>query len=95
VNLDSIHHTELECLISQNLPGVSVWAYGSRVHGTSNLYSDLDLVVFANPDQRSAVGNLCEALEESSLPFVVDLHVWDDLPAAFQANIESEHVVLF
>jgi uncharacterized protein len=95
VNLDSKHEAELKRLVSQILPGVQVWMYGSRVQGTSTNNSDLDVVVFARPAEQSAVGNLREALEESSIPFVVDLHVWDDLPAAFQANIESEHVVLF
>ena len=95
MNLATEHQAELKRLVSQNLPGVQVWAYGSRVQGRATINSDLDVVVFAHLTDRAAIGNLREALEESSIPFVVDLHVWDDLPASFQARIESEHVVLF
>jgi predicted nucleotidyltransferase len=37
------------------IPGVAVWAYGSRVKGTARRYSDLDLVVFTAPAQRRQV----------------------------------------
>lgn len=81
-------------LLRQHLPGTEAWVYGSRLHGTARPSSDLDLMVFARPDQGIQVGNLREALEESDLPFRVDLLVWGDLPPAFQRNIEAAHVVL-
>ena len=33
-------------------------------------------------------------MEESSLPFPVDLFIWDELPESFRKRIEAEHVVL-
>ena len=68
--------------------------YGSRVKWTSRPQSDLDLVVFATPEQRPQVGDLREAFEESNLPFRVDLFVWDDVPDSFRKQIQEEHVVL-
>ncbi len=68
--------------------------YGSRVKWTSRPQSDLDLVVFATPEQRRQVGDLREAFEESNLPFQVDLFVWDDVPESFRKLIEAEHVPL-
>ncbi len=62
--------------------------------GSSRPQSDLDLVVFATPDQRRQVGDLREAFEESNLPFRVDLFVWDDVPDSFRTRIETEHVAL-
>ena len=67
-------------LLQRYLPGVTVWAYGSRVKWTARPDSDLDLVVFANQEQRSNVANLREAFEESSLPFRVDVFIWDEVP---------------
>ena len=81
-------------LLNRHLPDTAVWAYGSRVKGTSRPVSDLDLVVFAGPDQSGQVAELREAFEESNLPFRVDLFVWDEAPESFRTRIEAEHAVL-
>ena len=81
-------------LLQRYLPGTAAWTYGSRVKWTSRPQSDLDLVVFATPEQSGRVGVLREAFEESDLPFRVDLFVWDEVPASFRKQIGSEHVVL-
>ena len=81
-------------LLKQHLPGTTAWVYGSRVNRTSRPQSDLDLVVFATPEQGGRVGDLREAFEESNLPFRVDLFVWDDVPEAFRKQIQLTHVVL-
>ena len=81
-------------LLGRYLPDTKVWAYGSRVKWTSNPQSDLDLAVFTAPKQRRQVSALREAFDESSLPFSVDLHVWDSLPKNFKQIIEKEHVPL-
>ena len=56
--------------------------------------SDLDLVVFAAKEQSRQVSDLRESLEESDLPFRVDLFVWEELPDSFQKNIENFHAIL-
>ena len=84
----------LRGFLQRFIPGVAVWAYGSRVKHTSRPHSDLDLVVFTSPAQRRLVGELKEALSESDLPFVVDLHVWDEVPERFHEIIQKEHAVL-
>jgi predicted nucleotidyltransferase len=76
------------------IPGAAVWAYGSRVRHTARPHSDLDLVVFTSSAQRRSVVELKEALSESDLPFVVDLHVWDEVPEKFHEIIRKEYVVL-
>ena len=81
-------------LLARHLPNTSVWVYGSRVKWTARPESDLDLVVFARPEQSGRVSGLREAFEESNLPFRVDLFVWDDVPEQFRKQIEAEHVVL-
>ncbi|MCY4324937.1 MAG: nucleotidyltransferase domain-containing protein [Betaproteobacteria bacterium] len=81
---------ELVDLLQRYLPETRVWAYGS----CARLHSDLDLVVFALPQQSISVGELRAALDESDLPFRVDLHVWDELPERFKTQIEAEYVCL-
>ena len=81
-------------LIGQHLPGIEVWAYGSRVRGNPRRYSDLDLVVFCDQKQSLQLNNLREALEESDLSIRVDLFRWDQLPDSFHRQIELEYVAL-
>ena len=86
--------TLLMQLLQQFLPNIGVWAFGSRVKGNARPTSDLDLVVFANPLQRSQVFALQEALEESNLPFRVDLLIWDEIPESFKTNIQRQYIEL-
>ena len=81
-------------LLARHLPNTAAWVYGSRAKWASRPQSDLDLVVFATPEQASRVSDLREAFEESNLPFRVDLFVWDAVPERFRKRIEVEHVVL-
>ncbi len=81
-------------LLQRYLPGVEAWVYGSRAKWTSRPQSDLDLVVFATPEQSRRVGDLREGFEESNLPFRVDLFVWSEVPKQFHHEIERDHVVL-
>jgi type I restriction enzyme S subunit len=80
-------------LLRQFIPGVTVWAYGSRAKWTARPNSDLDLVAFTTPEQRQRVSELKEALAESNLPFLVDLHIWDEVPERFHAIICKEHAI--
>lgn len=88
------HRDILLAILSRFIPGMTVLAYGSRVKGTARPYSDLDLAVFATPTQRSLISDLKEALDESDLPFLVDVLVWDELPESFHRNIMARYVVV-
>ena len=81
-------------LLERHLPDTAAWIYGSRVKWTARPQSDLDMVVFATPEQNGRVSDLREALEESNLPFRVDLFVWDAVPEQFRKHIKWDHVVL-
>ena len=94
IDITADQHETILTLLKRYLPNTPVWVYGSRVKWTANPQSDLDMVVFATPEQNLHVSNLREAFEESNLPFPVDLFVWDGVPEAFRRQIESEHVVL-
>ena len=85
---------ELLSLLSTHLPNTEAWVYGSRAQWTSRPDSDLDMAVFATPAQARDVSALREALDESDLPFRVDLFVWDEVPESFREQIQREHVVL-
>lgn len=97
LDLSPRHLAALRQLLAQHAPQAQVWAYGSRVTGGAHEGSDLDIVL-RNPthlSQASAVWcDLQEALRESDLPMLIDLHDWARLPPEFQRNIERAYVEL-
>ena len=94
IDITSAQRQTILALFKRYLPDVTVWAYGSRVKGISRPVSDLDLVVFSQPEHAGQISLLKEAMDESSLPFRVDLFVWDEVPENFRRNIEQEHLAL-
>jgi len=87
----------LRALLALHLPEAEVWAYGSRVNGSSHGGSDLDLVVRSANDHVTdpdALRRLRGALSDSNLPILVDVHVWEWLPESFRQAIERGYVVV-
>jgi predicted nucleotidyltransferase len=75
--------------------GRPVWAYGSRARGTRvRPYSDLDLIVGGAPLDGEEAWKLEEALDESRLPFRVELQHESGLNADFRQRIEKDFVVV-
>lgn len=94
IQIDTPDLTSILKLIHQYTPDTSVWAYGSRVKGTSTEKSDLDLVIFSEPEKNLLVSDLKEAFEESNIPFRIDLFIWNEIPTEFQNNIKECYVEL-
>ena len=72
-----------------------MWAYGSRVNGQSHEGSDLDLVL-RSPTLEPLGGEyfeLIDALEQSNIPILVQVHDWTRLPESFHKEIERDYVV--
>lgn len=91
------HLALLRELLAQHVPTAETWAYGSRVNGNSHEGSDLDLVLRAPGDPAADIAGLSaltEALQASSLPMLVDLHRWADLPEPFRHEIGQRYVVI-
>ena len=90
------YRDQLEALLSEHVPGVEVWAYGSRVNGESHEGSDLDLVL-RGPALEPLDGgfyDLLEAIEKSNIPILVQTHDWAMLPESFHREIEQAYVIV-
>lgn len=95
--LAAVDREELLGLLRTHVPGAQVWAYGSRVTGQAHEGSDLDLVLRHPADLRRptpGLADLREALQDSRLPMLVDVHDWAELPPAFHDEIEACHLEL-
>ena len=97
LHLKPRHRAMIEALLKRHLPGVEVWAYGSRVNGRSHDGSDLDLVL-RGPDlariDTSRLIDFTEALRDSTIPFLVEARDWAGLPERFHREIERDYMVL-
>ena len=69
------------------------YAYGSRTKGQAEEYSDLDLC-YQEPIPWKTLSNICGELEESDLPFKVDLVYWEWMSPEFQEMIKKDLVLL-
>ncbi|MYC95726.1 MAG: nucleotidyltransferase domain-containing protein [Caldilineaceae bacterium SB0661_bin_32] len=97
LHLKARHRRMLEEILREHVPGVEVWAYGSRVSGHSHDGSDLDLVLRSPDLEEIPIGKLValeEALRLSTIPFLVEAWDWARLPESFQREIERDFVVL-
>lgn len=90
-------------LLASRLPGADVFAFGSRVRHWpfgrgSKPYSDLDLAVWpaheSDPDLGLALAELRADLEDSALPWRVDVSLARDLPELLQEMARQQGVNL-
>ena len=97
LDLNPRYRAMLGEILEKYVPGMEVWAYGSRVNGNNHDASDLDLVVRnpADPDQKQEnLTALRAALADSNLPIRVQAQDWARIPAYFREEIEKGYVVI-
>lgn len=76
-------------LLAEQVPGIEVRAFGSRVKGTAKKYSDLDLVVMGKEQlPQEVLFRLQDVFEESELPIRIDVLDWHRITPGFRAMIE-------
>lgn len=81
--------------IERYVPDVTVWAFGSRIKGSSRPTSDLDLAFLCDKKTaKKGLPRLSEALRESDLPFKVQILDYNRLPENMKENIRQQYVVL-
>jgi len=97
LHLSEKHRRKIETLLHEYLPDIEVWAYGSRVSGRSHDGSDLDLVL-RGPELKEIpaeqLTDFVEAIQESTIPFLIEARDWARIPERFHREIKRDHVVL-
>jgi predicted nucleotidyltransferase len=96
----ALQQEQVRCLLRLRLPHAKAVAFGSRVAGWpfgrgSKPYSDLDVALFgvAQADTQ-ALAHLRADLEESALPWRVDISNANDLPTTLRELVERHGVLL-
>jgi type I restriction enzyme, S subunit len=89
------HWAIVRDILLKQVPRYEVWAFGSRVTGTTKPYSDLDLAVISDkPLPLNVIGGLADDFSESDLPWRVDVVDWAATSATFRKIIEQNKVVV-
>jgi predicted nucleotidyltransferase len=86
----------LEELLAIHIPNADVWVHGSRVNGTAHEGSDLDLVLRNSSDITVPCPNrqaFMEAFEASTIPILVDIVDWTELPDWLREKIITSHEI--
>ncbi|MDI9409216.1 MAG: nucleotidyltransferase domain-containing protein [Candidatus Pacebacteria bacterium] len=91
------HHLEMVLAILRVHPKVErAVVYGSRARGDNKPYSDIDLTLMGKGLDWRTVSDIAEALEESALPYFVDLSDFSTISnERFRAIIEREGVEIY
>ncbi len=76
-------------------PDAQILAYGSRVKNEAHDGSDLDLAIRNFNSQKVSLYKLREILNDSNIPFLIDIQEFDSLPQSFQDEIEKNYVVIY
>jgi type I restriction enzyme S subunit len=95
IEIAPAHWAMVRDILQAHVPGLEVWAFGSRARHCAKPYSDLDLVVISDtPLSVQAHGGLIEDFSDSDLPWKVDVVDWATTSAAFREIIRSHRVVV-
>jgi predicted nucleotidyltransferase len=97
LDLSPEHRRIVLQVLAEHLPlRCKVWVFGSRAIGRARRYSDLDLAIDAGRRltlDEAAI--LCEAFEESDLPYPVDIADWHAIDERFRRLIAEACPPLF
>jgi predicted nucleotidyltransferase len=75
-------------ILRKRVPGLPVWAFGSRVTGKARKYSDLDLAIDGDkPLPFARLAELEHDFSESDLGFRVDVIDWSSASEEFKAAL--------
>jgi predicted nucleotidyltransferase len=72
-----------------------VYLFGSRAAGTAQPTSDFDVAVLAEEDLRRELSLAREMLEESNIPFKVDVVDLRQTAPAFSAETQAQGILLW
>ena len=89
------HLKELERIFGEYCPYAEIWAFGSRIKNKSHSGSDLDLTVKSFHEENKTVSELRALLNDSDIPFLIEILDFEKIPKSFQREILKDYVKIF
>lgn len=85
----------VRAILDRHVPHAKVWAFGSRVQGTAERFSDLDLAIEDTEElSLRTLGNLKHDFIESDLPISVDILDMRTVKQPFKGIVVRQRVAL-
>lgn len=95
IDIEEKYLAEIRWILSEQAPDCEVRAFGSRIEGNAEKYSDLDLVLVGNEKLSwRKIESLKDAFAASDLPMIVDVIDWYTLSDEFKAVVEKGYEVI-
>lgn len=95
IDLEDKYLDEIKYILFQYMPTCEVYAFGSRVTGNAQKYSDLDLVLIAKERiDWHKIEEIKDAFSESNLPMMIDVVDWYAIPLSFRKLIKKKFAVI-
>lgn len=86
---------EVQRVLSQEVPALEVWAFGSRARHAAKPFSDLDLaLVTTAPLPLAQLASLTHAFESSDMTIRVDVVDWSAISETFRHIVAQDKVVV-
>lgn len=82
----------LRKIFKEYCPLAEIWAYGSRVKGNAHAGSDLDLAIIDFGEPNKNINRLRQIINDSNVPFLVDMVEFKSLPITFQNEIKKNFI---
>ncbi len=81
-------------IIKKHIPDAKIYLFGSRARGKNSPGSDIDIALDAGEKiDRFFIGNINEDLEESNIPFCVDIIDFYDVSDGMKKQIIKERIL--
>lgn len=93
--IKQVYFEKLIAIFDKYCKDAIIWAYGSRVCGDAHDGSDLDLVIKKFGQNDCSLSQLKKYLQESNIPFFVDVIEYDNISESFKKEIEKKYIVIY
>jgi type I restriction enzyme S subunit len=95
IDIDPRDWADVLRILREQVPGLEVWAFGSRARRAAKPYSDLDLALMTRqPLTLAQLAAISDAFETSDLSIRVDVVDWAATGEAFRRIIARDRVVV-
>lgn len=95
IDISQAHLEIVRKILAEHAPEAEIRAFGSRVKGNAKEFSDLDIALVENARiSFDRMRLLKEALQNSVLPFRVDVVDWNSISESFQAIVAEKFEII-
>ncbi|PWR73126.1 nucleotidyltransferase family protein [Methanospirillum stamsii] len=95
LSLEPIYLEEILTILKSHLKNCDIFAFGSRVSGTYQKFSDLDIVIKGTDEiSPEVINSLKEAFSLSSIPISVDIVDYHAVSDQFKSVLDNSEKTL-